>query len=75
MAKICALTGRKTQTGNNVSHANNHTRRKFKPNIKVKKVFLPSEGKFVKIKVSTKGIKILNKIGIEKAIKKAAARI
>lgn len=71
MAKICSITGRRTSTGNNVSHANNRTRRKYVSNIKTKKFYVPSLGKFVKMKVSCKGIKIINKIGVDKAIKQS----
>ena len=63
MAKVCQITGRKTQVGNNVSHANNKTKRKFYPNLQTKKFFLESEGVWVRMKVSAKAIRTINKIG------------
>lgn len=74
MAKVCQLTGKKTQVGNNVSHANNKTKRKFYPNLRTKAFYLPSEDAWVTLKVSTGAIRTINKIGIEAAIKKAALR-
>jgi len=55
-------------TGNRVSHANNRTKRKFNPNIQAKRFWLQSENRFVRLKVSAKGIKIITKLGIEKVI-------
>ncbi len=73
MAKVCSITGRRTVKGNNVSHANNKTRRKYMPNMKAKRIYVPSLDKFVKIKVSSKGLKIINKLGVDSAIKKYKA--
>jgi len=74
MAKVCQLTGRRPQTGNNVSHANNKTKRRFLPNLQKKKFFLESEGVFVDLKVSDAGIRIINRIGLEAALKQAAMK-
>jgi len=65
MARVCAVTGKKPMSGNNVSHANNKTRRKFNPNLQSKRFWLPSEKRWVRLKVSAKAIKIINKRGIE----------
>lgn len=65
MAKVCAVTGKKPITGNTVSHANNKSRRRFEPNLKVKRFWVPSEGKFMTLKVSAKGMKIIDKKGID----------
>ena len=72
MAKVCQITGRKTQVGNNVSHANNKTKRKFYPNLQTKKFFLESEGVWVRMKVSAKAIRTINKNGFEKTLIAAA---
>jgi|TARA_B110000285_G_C15025879_1_gene564130 large subunit ribosomal protein L28 len=74
MANICQITGKKAMSGNNVSHAMNRTRRKFKPNLQVKKFFVPTEDKWVTLKVSASGIRNINKVGIESAIKKATEK-
>ena len=68
MAKVCVVTGKKPMSGNNVSHANNKTRRRFEPNLHVKRFWLPSEKRWVKMKVSAKAIKIITKVGIERVI-------
>jgi large subunit ribosomal protein L28 len=74
MAKVCQLTGRRPRVGNNVSHANNKTKRKFNPNLHTKKFWLESESVFVHLKVSAAGIRTINKLGLEEALKKAAFR-
>lgn len=74
MANICQITGKKAMTGNNVSHALNRTKRKFKPNLQVKKFFVPSEDKWVTLKVSASGIRNINKLGIEAALKQATEK-
>jgi len=68
MAKVCVVTGKKPMSGNNVSHANNKTRRKFNPNIQSKRFWLASEKRWVRLKVSAKGIKVINKRGIESVL-------
>jgi len=65
MAKVCVVTGKRPMSGNNVSHANNKTRRTFDPNLQSKRFWVPSEKRWVRLKVSTKAIKIINKVGIE----------
>ncbi len=68
MARVCVVTGKKPMSGNNVSHANNKTRRKFNPNLKSKRFWLASEKRWVRLKVSAKGIKVINKRGIESVL-------
>ena len=68
MAKVCMVTGKKPMSGNNVSHANNKTKRRFEPNLHVKRFWVPNEKRWVKLKVSAKAIKIITKVGIEKVI-------
>lgn len=65
MANVCIVTGKKPATGNNVSHANNKTRRRFSPNIHTHRFWVESEKRFVKLKVSTKGMRIIDKNGID----------
>jgi large subunit ribosomal protein L28 len=65
MANVCIVTGKKPITGNNVSHANNKTRRRFSPNIQTHRFWVESEKRFVKLKVSTKGMRIIDKNGID----------
>jgi large subunit ribosomal protein L28 len=72
MARVCQLTGKKTQVGNNVSHANNKTKRKFYPNLKTKRFYIPEEDAWVSIKVSTSALRTINKNGISAVLKKSA---
>lgn len=65
MANVCIVTGKRPITGNNVSHANNKTRRRFSPNIHTHRFWVESENRFVKLKVSTKGMRIIDKNGID----------
>ncbi|OZI07674.1 50S ribosomal protein L28 [Siphonobacter sp. BAB-5385] len=74
MARVCQITGKKTQTGFNVSHANNKTKRKFYPNLQTKKFFIPSTGEWVQIKLSTQAIRTINKKGIEAVLKEVGAK-
>ncbi len=71
MARVCEITGKRPRVGNSVSHANNKTKRWFRPNLKTKRFFIPEEGKWVTLKVSTKAIKTINKKGISAVIKEA----
>ena len=68
MAKVCQVTGKRPQTGNNVSHANNRTRRRFLPNLQYKRFWLESEKRYVRLRVSHKGLRIIDKLGVEKVI-------
>lgn len=69
MSKNCQITSKKPIVGNNVSHANNKVKRRFLPNLRKIKVYLPSEKKTIKIKVSCSGLRTLDKIGVENLIK------
>ena len=64
MSKICQVTGKIPQSGNNVSHAKNRTKRKFFPNLHTHKFWVESENRFVNLKVSAKGMRIIDKKGI-----------
>ena len=68
MSRVCQVTGKKPASGNNVSHANNKTRRRFLPNLHNHRFWLESEKRYVKLRVSTKGLRIIDKRGIEKVV-------
>ena len=65
------MTGKRTRVGNNVSHANNKTKRKFYPNLQTKRFYIPSEDKWITLKVSTQAIRTISKKGIEAVLKEA----
>ena len=71
MSKVCQLTGKRPRVGNHVSHANNKTKRKFNPNIHTKRFYIPEEDRWIKLKISTTGLRTINKLGIKNALKKA----
>lgn len=64
MAKKCPITGKGPMTGHNVSHANNKTKRRFLPNLQYKRFWLEDEKRFVRLRVSTRGMRIIDKYGI-----------
>ena len=70
MARVCQVTGKRLVTGNNVSHAKNRTRRRFLPNLHHHRFWVESEKRFVKLRVSTKGMRIIDKQGIDKVLVK-----
>ncbi len=74
MSRVCQVTGKRPTSGNNVSHANNKTRRRFLPNIHTQRFWLESEKRYVKLKVSTKGMRIIDKKGIEQVVADLRAR-
>lgn len=71
MARVCQITGKRTQIGNNVSHANNKTKRKFYPNLLKKKFFIPEENKWITLKISASALRTINKKGISAVLKEA----
>jgi len=68
MSRVCQVTGKRPQSGNNVSHANNRTRRRFLPNLQSKRFWLESEQRWVRLRISHKGMRIIDKHGIEKVL-------
>ena len=68
MSRVCQVTGKRTQVGNNVSHALNRTRRRFLPNLHNHRFWVESENRFVRLRVSTKGMRIIDKHGIDKVL-------
>ena len=73
MARVCQITGKRPQVGNNVSHANNRTKRKFYPNLQKKRFFIPEEDKWITLKLTTKAIKTISNYGISAVLKEAKA--
>lgn len=74
MARVCEITGKRPQVGNNVSHANNKTKRRFYPNLQTKRFFVPETGEWVTLKLTTKAIKTISKKGITAVMKEAKAK-
>ena len=68
MSRVCQVTGKKPMAGNNVSHAKNRTRRRFEPNLHTHRFWVETEKKFVKLRVSAKGMRIIDKKGIENVL-------
>ena len=68
MARVCQVTGKRPMVGNNVSHANNKTRRRFLPNLHNHRFWVESENRFVRLRVSTKGMRIIDKVVIDKVL-------
>lgn len=71
--RVCEITGKKALTGNNVSHSNKKTKRRFSPNLKIKRFWSEEEGRWITLKVSAAGMKTINKKGLGAALKEAAA--
>ncbi len=74
MSKVCQITGKKVMVGNNVSFSKRRTKRKFYPNLQTKKFFIPEQGKWITLKVSTSALRIINKNGISAVLKEAKAQ-
>ncbi|MBD0734231.1 50S ribosomal protein L28 [Streptomyces sp. CBMA29] len=74
MSAHCQLTGRKPGFGNAISHSHRRTPRRFDPNIQRKRYWLASEGRFVRLTLSAKGVKTVDRIGVEAAVARLRAR-
>jgi len=68
MARVCQVTGKRPVSGNNVSHAHNKTRRRFLPNLHKHRFWVESEKRFVSLRVSAKGMRMIDKLGIERVL-------
>lgn len=68
MAKVCQVTGKRPITGNNVSHANNKTKRRFLPNLRYHRFWVENEQRWIRLRVSSKGMRMIDKVGIEKVL-------
>ena len=71
--KVCEITGKVAMVGNNVSHSNRKTKRKFSPNLKTKRFWSEEENRWITLKVSKAGMKTINKQGLANALKEAVA--
>ena len=69
MARVCQVTGKSPQSGHNVSHANNKTKRRFLPNLKKRRFWVQSEKRFITLTVSSHGLRIIDKRGIDAVLK------
>ena len=74
MAKKCPITGKGPLVGNNVSHANNKTKRSYLPNLQHKRFWLENEKRFVRLRITTRGMRIIDKLGIEAVLSDMALR-
>ena len=74
MSRVCQVTGKGPVTGNNISHANNKTRRRFLPNLQHHRFWVEEEKRFVRLRVSAKGMRIIDKRGIEAVLNDLRAR-
>lgn len=70
MSRVCQLTGKRPIAGNNVSHSNTRTRRRFLPNLQKKRFYIPETDQWVTMKISSKAIRTINKLGIYAYLKK-----
>ncbi|OFZ07259.1 MAG: 50S ribosomal protein L28 [Bacteroidetes bacterium RIFCSPHIGHO2_02_FULL_44_7] len=71
MSRVCQITGKSVMTGNNVSHSQRKTKRKFLPNLITKKFYIPEEDQYVTLKISTSALRTINKKGISACLKEA----
>ncbi len=74
MSRVCQVTGKRPMSGNNVSHAKNRTRRRFLPNLHSRRFWLEDESRWVKLRVSGKGLRIIDKKGIETVLEEIRDR-
>jgi large subunit ribosomal protein L28 len=74
MSKICQITGKKAQIGNNVSHSKRRTKRRFEVNLFNKKFYYVEENCWISLKISAAGLRIINRIGLDAALKQAVAK-
>jgi large subunit ribosomal protein L28 len=71
MSRVCQITGKSVMVGNKVSHSKRRTKRRFYPNLFAKKFYLPEEDRWVELKVSAAGVRLINKLGLKGALTKA----
>ncbi len=68
MSRVCQVTGKRPMSGNNVSHAKNRTRRRFLPNLHTQRFWVESENRWIRLCVSSKGLRIIDKLGIDQVL-------
>jgi len=71
MSRVCQITGKSVMVGNNVSHSKRRTKRRFYPNLFDKKFYLPEEDRWIELRVSAAGVRLINKLGLRGALTKA----
>ena len=74
MSKVCQVTGKRPMVGNNVSHANNKTKRRFLPNLQLRRLWVESEKRFVRLRLTTAGLRKVDKVGIDAVLTELRAR-
>ncbi len=74
MARVCQVTGKRPMRGHNVSHANNKTKRRFLPNLQYRRLWVASERRFVRLRLTTSGLRTLDKKGIDTVLAEMRAR-
>lgn len=74
MSRVCQVTGKRPQSGNNVSHANNRTRRRFLPNLHKRRFWVATEKRWVSLRVSSHGLRIIDKVGIDQVLTEIRSR-
>jgi large subunit ribosomal protein L28 len=74
MSRVCQVTGKRPISGNNVSHAHNKTRRRFLPNLHTHRIWVESENRWVKLRLSNKGVRMIDKLGVDEVLKRIRAR-
>jgi len=73
MARVCQLTGKKPMSGNNVSHANNKTKRRFLPNLQNRKFWVETENRWISLRITNAALRTIDKLGIDAIVKKMRA--
>ena len=74
MARVCQVTGKGTMVGNNVSHANNKTKRRFLPNLQYRRFWVETENRWVRLRVTSAGLRLVDKLGIDAVLVDLRAR-
>ena len=74
MARVCQVTGKAPMVGNKVSHANNRTKRRFLPNLQYRRFWVESENRFLRLRVSNAGLRVIDKLGIDAVLADLRAR-
>ncbi|MCD6047861.1 MAG: ribosomal protein [Gammaproteobacteria bacterium] len=74
MSRVCQVTGKRPRVGNKVSHANNKTKRRFLPNLQYRKIWVEELGRYVKLRISTRALRTIDKVGIMKVLEDMKAR-
>ena len=74
MARVCQVTGKAPMVGNNVSHANNKTKRRFLPNLQYRRIWVESENRYVRLRISNAALRLIDKVGIDAVLADLRAR-